>query len=96
MFLGVRAVIAKSIERIHRANLINFGIIPLIFSDESDYDKVEQDDEIVIENLQGGLKAGKFKLINKTKNFNVILKCDISDREREILRAGGLLNYIGG
>ncbi len=92
-YLGVRAVIAASIERIHFANLINFGILPLIL--ENSAAKPAIGDEISIENIRD--KISKEKVIsvrNETKgnSFNVI--CDLSARQREIVLAGGLLNFI--
>lgn len=83
MYLGVRAVIAKSFARIHRANLINFGIAPLEFSDPADYDKIAQGERLEID-------FGKLLITNK----NIRLKCELSQRQREILTAGGLLNFI--
>jgi aconitate hydratase len=93
MYLGVKTVIAKSIERIHKANLVNFGILPLIFGNESDYDLIDKDDVIEIKNVKE--KIGKNEnvvLENITKNKKINLKYDLSDREKNILFAGGLLN----
>jgi len=95
MYLGVKAVIAKSMERIHKANLVNFGIIPLKFKNESDYDTVDQNDELVIENIHSLLKKDKPLIVkNKTKNRTFEVEYELSEREKMILLAGGTLNYI--
>ncbi|AQQ69731.1 2,3-dimethylmalate dehydratase large subunit [Limihaloglobus sulfuriphilus] len=94
MYLGVRAVIARSIERIHKANLINFAILPVEFADGSDYDKVQADDELVIVDLRDAVKNGDSVLIhNRTRNIKFTGKLSLSQRDREILLAGGLLSY---
>ena len=94
MYLGVRAVIAKSIERIHKANLINFSIVPIEFADPADYDKINQDDEIVIDNLIEAVKnSDQITIKNKTGSFEFIGKLNLSSRDREILLAGGKLSY---
>ena len=94
-FLGVKAVIAKSIERIHWANLINFGIIPMIFEDEADYEKIEQSDVLVFENIAKAVKdEDTFTIKNKTKNYDFNARLELSTREREILISGGVLNTI--
>ncbi len=96
-FLGVKAVIAKSIERIHWANLVNFGIIPMIFADEEDFEKIEQNDELEMTNLiQAIQNKGSYIIKNKTKNYEFEVKLELSSREREILIAGGVLNTIKG
>ena len=94
MYLGVRAVIAKSIERIHKANLINFAIVPIEVADESDYDKISSDDELVIENLLTAIKGSdEITITNKTAGFKFAGKLTLSPRDRDILLADGLLNY---
>ena len=94
MYLGVKAVIAKSFERIHAANLINFGILPLVFDVETDYDDIDSCDDLIIEDLYHCLdKKQPFIAKNTTKGTEFALKCDLSDRQRAVLRAGGLLNY---
>jgi aconitate hydratase len=96
MYLGVKAVIAKSLERIHKANLVNFGILPLKFTNEKDYDTIDQNDELEIPNLNTLLKKGKALTVkNKTKGNEFKVEYDLSDREKMILLAGGTLNYIG-
>jgi aconitate hydratase len=95
MFLGVKAVIAKSFERIHSANLINFGIIPLTFKSESDYDEIESGDEIEIPNIRELISKNEpliAKNIAKRKDFEV--DYELSERQRNILFAGGMLSYI--
>ena len=95
MFLGVKAVIAKSFERIHSANLINFGIIPLTFKTESDYEGIDSGDEIQIPNIRKALSKNEpliIKNLTKKKNFEV--NYELSERQRNILLAGGMLTYI--
>ncbi len=95
LYLGVKAVIAKSFARIHKANLINTGILPLTFKNEEDYDRIGQGDILELPNILEEIKNGgsKITLVNKTKNFEVELELPLSDRQADILAAGGLLNY---
>ena len=94
MYLGIRAVIAKSIERIHKANLINFSIVPIEFADPADYDKINPDDQLVIDDLIDGVKNSEQVTIkDKTGSFEFIGKLNLSSRDREILLAGGKLSY---
>lgn len=94
-FLGVRAVIAKSYARIHRKNLINFGIMPLLFTNQGDYDKIDQNDVLEIEQVRQQLKAGPVvKVKNKTKGIVLETKQDMSHLEMEELLAGGLINVF--
>lgn len=93
LYLGVKAVIVKSFARIHMANLINAGIIPMTFADEADYDRIDQMDELKMENLAAQLNSGKVKVENITKGFEFEVKVELSQRQREMLIAGGLLNY---
>ena len=94
LYLGVKAVITKSFARIHMANLINAGIIPMTFENEADYDKIELLDELVIENAPEQIKNGDtVKVIDKTKGFEFNAKVNLSERQKEMLCAGGLLNY---
>jgi len=94
MFLGVRAVIAKSFARIHYANLINFGIPPLTFADPADYDKIEQGDAIEIDGILDAIKNGT-PIVgrNTTKGTEFKLICDLSQFSRDVMVEGGLLNY---
>jgi aconitate hydratase len=94
MYLGVRAVIAKSIERIHKANLINFCIVPLEFADPADYDRITQGDEIEIDNLLETIRCGdEVKITNRSRGFEFTAKLNLSARDRQILSSAGLLNY---
>jgi aconitate hydratase len=92
--LGVRAVIVKSFARIHSANLVNAGILPLVFADERDYDGVDQMDELELGNLRGAVSSGaEVTVFNRTKNASFQARIPLSERQREIVLAGGLLNY---
>jgi aconitate hydratase len=94
MYLGVRAIIAKSIERIHKANLINFAIVPIEFADPLDYDKINAQDELVITELLlsiGGRQS--VQILDKTSGQTFTGKLNLSQRDRDILLASGLLNY---
>jgi len=93
MYLGVRAVIAKSFERIHAANLINFGILPLTFCTESDYDYIDQEDLLEITETKRIIaENGKFMMRNKTKGTAFYVICTLSERQKQIILAGGALN----
>jgi aconitate hydratase len=93
MYLGVRAVIAKSFERIHTANLINFGILPLIFQNESDYDKIEQGDNLEFTAVRKTISTdGNFTVQNVTKGNSFSVTCNLSARQKQIVLAGGALN----
>ena len=93
MYLGIRGVIAKSFARIHVANLINAGILPMTFENPEDYDKVSQDADLCIDGIVAGMDEGKLTVTDKTtgNQFNVL--CSLSQRQKAILLAGGLLNY---
>lgn len=94
LYLGVKAVLAKSFARIHKANLINNGIIPLTFKDENDYDKINQMDELKLPNILQELKDGSdITVINESTGYTFRAVLDISERASEILAAGGLLNF---
>jgi aconitate hydratase len=93
MYLGVRAVIAKSFERIHSANLINFGILPLTFCVESDYDRIDQGDELeIVETKKIIAGDGKFLMRNKTKGTAFYVTFILSARQKQIILTGGALN----
>ena len=95
MFLGVKTVIAKSFERIHTANLINFGILPLTFADNKDFDTIDQGDTLEIPNIRAAIKeGGKIVVKNITKGSEFEAKATLSDRQREIMLAGGTLAYM--
>ena len=94
LYLGVKAVLVKSFARIHRANLINAGIIPLEFADEKDYDSIDLGDSLAVENIRGQIEAGEgITIINKSKNVEIKTKCALTERQKDIILAGGLLNY---
>jgi aconitate hydratase len=95
MYLGVKAVAAKSIERIHAANLVNFGIIPFTFASESDYDLLGEGDAVEIPGIRDAIEKGDdlIEAADKTAGLRVKLKTELSGRQREILAAGGLLPY---
>ena len=95
MYLGVRIVIAKSIERIHKANLINFCIVPVEFVNPSDYDKINPDDELRIDNLLDAIRnKDKIEITRPRDKFTFTGNLQLSSRDREILLSEGLLNYI--
>ncbi len=94
LYLGVRAVIAKSFARIHMANLINSGILPLVFADPADYDAIAQGDELVIENAPAQVESGEEIIVkNVTRGTSFKTKLEVSPRLRKILLAGGLILY---
>lgn len=94
LYLGVKAVITKSFARIHMANLVNAGILPLTFTNESDYDSIDQGDVLVIENVERQLRAGDvISVTNKTKGTAFTANVSVSERQKDMLAAGGLLNY---
>ena len=94
LYLGIRAVIAKSFARIHVANLINFGIVPMTLENPEDYDKLDQGDELSIEGFADGVKSSdKLILKDKTTGKSFTLLLSLTERQRAILAAGGLLNY---
>ena len=93
LYLGVRAVVAKSFARIHAANLINAGIVPLVFENPDDYEKLNQGDKLEISGLFDALTSGKATLTDKTNGEKIAVCCDFSERQAGILRAGGLLKY---
>lgn len=94
LYLGVKAVITKSFARIHMANLINAGIVPMTFENEEDYDKIDMMDDLYIENIAEQIKNGDIiKIENKTKGFTFNAKTSLSARQKDMLYAGGLLNY---
>jgi len=94
LYLGIKGVIAKSFARIHMANLINSGILPMVFDNEADYDGIDSEDELVIENIREQIKSGdNIVVFNKTKNKEFKVKLILSERQVEIILAGGLLNY---
>jgi len=94
MYLGVKMIIAKSIERIHKANLINFAVLPVEFENPADYDKINADDELEVKNLNGAIKSADFITVkDKTSGFEFKCSLKLSERDRAILLQGGLLNF---
>jgi aconitate hydratase len=94
MYLGIKWVLTRSFARIHKANLINFGILPLTFENPEDYDKFSQNDQLRIQNVIASLRSNEPLLIeNLTKNMKIAVTYDLSERAKEIIIAGGLLNY---
>ncbi len=94
MYLGVKAVIAKSIARIHKGNLINHGIIPMIFEDPKDYDKLDQGDELEVENLLDQIPTRRVLIKDKTKNVTFYAKLELTENEAEVVLSGGQLSYL--
>ena len=94
MYLGVKAVIAKSMARIHKGNLINHGIIPMLFENPDDYNGIELGDELEIHNMLDQLPTRTVEVFNKTKNRPFRAKLDITDNEMEVVLAGGQLRYL--
>lgn len=92
-YLGLRLVIAKSFARLHRQNLVNFGVLPLTFADESDYDELDDDEVLVIEDLHSQIEAGNDIEASTRHGGKLTLRHDLSPREMEIARAGGLINW---
>lgn len=95
LYLGVRAVISKSFARIHAANLINAGIVPLTFENPEDYDKLTQGDALALSDIYAGLDSGKLILKDVTTGQEFSLICSFTQRQKAILKAGGLLKYVG-
>lgn len=94
VYLGIKGVIAKSFARIHKNNLINNGILPMVFENEADYDKISLGDNLVIDNAREQVNAGKIVLKNKTKNEEYPVLIEVSERQKEMLQAGGLINLM--
>jgi aconitate hydratase len=94
MYLGVRAVIARSIERIHRANLVNFCIVPIRFADPADYDRLEAGDELTMDDLVAAIRSSEQVRIRRHRDsFEFVGRLELSARDRNILLSAGLLNY---
>lgn len=95
LYLGVKAVVVKSFARIHRANLINAGILPLTFVNEADYDLINQGDELVLADIRKAVEEGRTELtlLDKTNGKEIPVLCELSGRTKDIMLAGGLLDY---
>lgn len=96
VYLGIKGVLVKSFARIHKNNLINNGILPLVFVNEADYATIDQGDDLVIADALGLVKAGQGVIRNQTKGQDYLVKLEISDRQKDMLLAGGLINLIKG
>ena len=96
LYLGIKAVITKSFARIHAANLINAGIMPLTFKDPADYDKISQGDSLVLKDVFASLDSGEFTLVDETTGAEIPLCGIFTERQKEILKAGDLLQYTKG
>jgi aconitate hydratase len=97
MYLGVQAILVKSFARIHHDNLVNFGVVPLTFADEADYDTVEPEDRLEVRNIRELVRqgAGTVDIHNVSKGTTIVTRLNLLPRLRQILLAGGLLNYVG-
>lgn len=93
MYLGIRCVVAKSFARIHAANLINAGILPLTFADPADYDALQPGAHLRIDGIRAGMAAGKLTLTDTAAGKSYPVVCGLTERQQAILLAGGLLNY---
>jgi len=92
MYLGIRGVIAKSFARIHIANLINSGILPMTFENPDDYDRINQEDDLTISGIVEGMKTGTLT-VTTGSGLTFHVNCSLTARQQAILLAGGLLNY---
>lgn len=94
LYLGVKALIAKSFARIHFSNLINSGIVPLVFENEEDYEKIDEFDDLEIVDIKKGIDTGRVLMKNLSKNEEIWLFSDFSERQKDVLYSGGYLNYV--
>ncbi|MGD9560386.1 MAG: aconitase family protein, partial [Oscillospiraceae bacterium] len=94
LYLGIRAVIVKSFARIHKANLINAGILPLTFENAADADGISQGQPLRLEGILAGLDTGRIRLVDEATGQAYTLLCDISARQAAILQVGGMMNYV--
>lgn len=94
MYLGVKCVIAKSIARIHKGNLVNHGVIPMLFDDPAAYDSIDQMDVLEFVDLMGQLPRRRVTVKNVTKHFEFDAVLDLTDNELEVVMAGGQLRYL--
>ena len=94
MYLGVRAVIAKSIARIHKGNLLNHGIIPMVFDDPADYDKLEMGDELEIGDLLKQMQTKVVEVRDNTRGITFKARLELSENELEVISCGGQLRYL--
>lgn len=96
MYLGIRCVIAKSFARIHAANLVNAGILPLTFSDPADYDTLDQGHTLCLTNISEGMAEGRITVKDMQTGKRILALCAFTDRQQKIIQSGGLLNYTKG
>ena len=94
MYLGVKCVIAKSIARIHKGNLVNHGIVPMLFDDPADYDKIDLMDELEIENFLDQIPTKRVVVTDKTKGFSFTVNLDLTENEIQVVLSGGQLRYL--
>jgi aconitate hydratase len=93
MYMGIKGVIAKSFARIHKSNLVNFGLLPLTFADSSAYDAISEGDMLAAEGVHAGIDSGRFTMRNVTKGTTFEVEIDLTEREQALLKAGGVLPY---
>ncbi len=96
LYLGIKAVMAISFARIHAANLINSGIMPLVFENPEDYEKISEGDVLTVKDARNQLVSGKIEVINETKGFKFTLKADFTEKQQNMLLSGGLINMMKG
>ena len=94
MFLGVEAVIAKSFARIHKENLLNYGILPLVFKNKDDYKEIEMNDILYIDDIYTQIDKGEVKVKLVNKNIHIYTVLIASDYDKQVLKAGGAVNYL--
>jgi aconitate hydratase len=93
MYMGIKGVVAKSFARIHKANLVNFGLLPLTFADPAVYDTIAEGDVLAAEGIHAGIDGGRFTMRNETKGTTFEVEIDLTEREQTLLKAGGVLPY---
>jgi aconitate hydratase len=94
MYLGVKAVLAKAYARLHHTNLVNFGILPLVFDDGADYDRINAGDVLELPDVRDAIRSGQVPVRNTTQNYEFTARHNLSERQIEVLLEGGLLNYV--
>lgn len=94
MYLGIQAVLARSFARIHKANLVNFGVVPLVFADPGDYERLEQGDRLEFRGLRSAVLDGAAEVVARCQEREITLRLEVTSRDRKLLAAGGLLNHI--
>ena len=94
MYLGIKAVLCKSFARIHKANLINFGILPLIFENPEDYDKIQEMDTLQLSDLKNLYTQRSLEIYDQTSGQKIRCRVECTDADLDLIMAGGALNYI--